>query len=110
MVRDVKKKDCSSGDLQNKSVIASVDDYYRDAASHSRIDKVKVPLLCVSAADDAVVCGLGMPIMESKNENVAFVLTEGGGHLGWIENSWTGLSECWVDRVVDQFFSQLCVK
>lgn len=88
----------------------SVDEYYRDASSHLRLESVRVPLLCVSAANDPIVCGTGMPLHSSRNEQVAFVLTEGGGHLGWIENSWNGLSECWVDRVVDQFFSQLKCK
>jgi predicted alpha/beta-fold hydrolase len=85
-----------------------VDDYYVDASSHIRVNNVSVPLLCVNSIDDAVVCGEGMPIYDSNNQQTVFVMTETGGHLGWIEN--TGISalrEGWVDKLVKQFFQQL---
>ncbi len=85
---------------------ASVEDYYRDASSHGRVDSVRVPLLSVSARDDPVVEAGGMPLTSCSNPHVAFVMAAHGGHLGFVDSS-GGLSRCWVDRVAGQFFDQL---
>jgi predicted alpha/beta-fold hydrolase len=79
---------------------------YRAASTHERLEAVAIPLLCVAARDDPVCCGASMPTFACRNERVAFVETARGGHLGFVDAR-GGLSDCWADRVVGQFFDQL---
>uniref|UniRef100_A0A1B6EDK0 AB hydrolase-1 domain-containing protein n=1 Tax=Clastoptera arizonana TaxID=38151 RepID=A0A1B6EDK0_9HEMI len=63
-----------------------VDDYYRHATLHEKIDKIKIPVLCLSAADDPFQPLDGIPI-NSANESttVAIIITARGGHIGFME-------------------------
>jgi len=65
-----------------------VDDYYHDASSKSRLPGVRVPLLCVSAADDPISIKRALPSREAveQNPNVILCVTHGGGHLGFFED------------------------
>jgi predicted alpha/beta-fold hydrolase len=69
---------------------------------------VKIPLLCISARDDPVVNPTIIPVdMPAQNPNVAVVVTERGGHLGFLEGWWpTGMN--WSDRLVVRFL-QICI-
>lgn len=80
--------------------------YYADASSDQRVGLVRTPLLCVSALDDPVVDSRGMPLYTCENPKVAFVLAETGGHLGFTEFSWDFLRASWIDRVVEEWFTQ----
>lgn len=79
--------------------------YYADASSHKRVDQVRIPLLCISAADDPVIDGNGQPTFTSNNPNVIFAVTETGGHLGYSEARWDWRFESWADRCAAAFIS-----
>lgn len=66
----------------------TVDDYYHDASSKTRLPGVRVPLLCVSAADDPISIERALPTREAveQNPNVILCVTHGGGHLGFFED------------------------
>ena len=85
----------------------SVNEYYQDASTHRRVKSVRVPLLCVSAADDPIVAAAGMPLDELTSPNAIFVLANTGGHLGFGEYSRDWLTVSWIDRVAKDFFGGL---
>lgn len=63
-----------------------VEDYYRSACLHDKLDEIKVPLLCLSAADDPFQPIEGIPIeAANKSSHVAIVVTARGGHIGFME-------------------------
>ena len=80
--------------------------YYTAASTHERVEAVRVPLLCLAARDDPVCCGSSMPLFSARNELLAFVETARGGHLGFVDAR-GGLSNCWADRLVLQWFDEL---
>ena len=64
-----------------------VNEYYMAAsASKKPLESITRPLLCLNAADDPFSPGEQIPVERIKNcENVALVLTETGGHVGFLE-------------------------
>lgn len=57
--------------------------YYRYASANQHAKNVKVPLLSLSSMDDPIVGTSTIPIEEAEgNENLVFVRTKNGGHLG----------------------------
>lgn len=83
--------------------------YYEDASCHTRVNKVDVPLLALSALDDPCVDSRGMPV-GSGSEFCTFVLTDAGGHLGFFRNAlnWRTLNyaDClavqWIGALIQQ--------
>lgn len=67
----------------------TVDDYYHDASSRRRLSLVRVPLLCVSAADDPISIERALPTRQEveQNNNVILCVTNGGGHLGFFQTA-----------------------
>jgi len=86
---------------------ANVDDYYRSACLHDKLDNIKVPLLCLSAADDPFQPKEGIPIEAAeKSSHVAIIVTNRGGHIGFME----GLLPTKVnfsDRIYSQLVSSI---
>lgn len=62
----------------------SVDQYYAASSSADAIPGIKIPTLCVQAANDPLVPYDALPIKRIEaNENCILVTTPFGGHLGW---------------------------
>ena len=84
---------------------------YHEAGSSVRVmDRVKIPLLCVSAKDDPICISEGIPYeMVKRNPNVILVTTNTGGHLGFFESTRDTLRNprkprtCWSTKVAREF-------
>lgn len=62
----------------------SPDEYYEWARSDTHVERVRVPLLAINAADDPIVRTLPVEaVVQSKC--VVLAVTPKGGHLGWFE-------------------------
>ncbi|XP_051136616.1 embryogenesis-associated protein EMB8-like [Andrographis paniculata] len=84
----------------------TVDAYYRQCSSANYVERVEVPLLCISSMDDPVCTSEAIPWDECRlNRNVILATTQHGGHLPFFEGS-TATSIWWV-KVVDEFLSTL---
>ncbi len=69
-----------------------VDAYYRASGSSQRLPAVRVPLLCVQAADDPIAVDAAVPrAAAAANPNVAMIVTPSGGHLGWMAAAGDGV-------------------
>lgn len=63
-----------------------VEDYYRTACLHDKLHLIRVPLVCLSAADDPFQPLQGIPVEAAKkSSHVAIVVTSRGGHIGFME-------------------------
>lgn len=66
----------------------SVKEYYDNDSCHEVIKNVKTPLLCIANRNDPLVHTkmIDIPYEASMcNENIITIVTEHGGHVGWIE-------------------------
>jgi len=62
---------------------AGAEDYYAQSSSANFVDRVKVPLLLISAEDDPFIPARCVP--RTRNHSVEVELWARGGHLGFIE-------------------------
>ena len=64
----------------------NVEDYWNKLSPHRQLLHVKIPLLCLNAADDVFSPEKSIPVhLTEKNPNIAFVVTAKGGHIGFME-------------------------
>lgn len=65
---------------------ASVDDYYSAATLRSQLINVKIPLVCINAADDIFCPANSIPCQEVlSTRNIALVISSRGGHIGFMD-------------------------
>lgn len=95
----------SSSHLQNDDMIArivgynNVDEYYKACASIERIRVTKIPTLLLTSRDDPLMDGhhVARDIAEiaEQNDRVMAVVTDKGGHMGWLSR--------WSEHVILDF-------
>eukprot|EP00242_Pyramimonas_sp_CCMP2087_P002582 CAMPEP_0198228596 /NCGR_PEP_ID=MMETSP1445-20131203/113677_1 /TAXON_ID=36898 /ORGANISM="Pyramimonas sp., Strain CCMP2087" /LENGTH=514 /DNA_ID=CAMNT_0043909001 /DNA_START=303 /DNA_END=1847 /DNA_ORIENTATION=+ len=78
---------------------ATVDDYYATCSSGNKIDKIKIPLLCIQAEDDPISLDAAIPRRAIEaNPNCVLVTTPTGGHLGWTAGERGPFNAPWTDK------------
>lgn len=83
-----------------------VHSYYAHATLHNKLHKIKVPLLCLSAADDPFQPLDAIPIKAAeKSSHVAILITARGGHIGFLEGWWPANKDQYMGRLFSQFFA-----
>jgi len=61
-------------------------EYYDKISSEKRVWRVRVPLLSINSEDDPFIEFKGVPVdAHTENENLLFLITKRGAHIGWIE-------------------------
>ncbi|EOA23252.1 hypothetical protein CARUB_v10017300mg, partial [Capsella rubella] len=82
----------------------SVDEYYSKSSSSKSVKQVRIPLLCIQAANDPIAPERGIPRDEIKaNPNCMLIVTPRGGHLGWVAGEEAPNGAPWTDPVVMEF-------
>jgi len=88
----------------------STTDYYNDASCVPYVHKIKIPMLFLNSLDDPVMPRHSErdPIIPTDairtNLNIAFAMTERGGHIGYLKN-FKFWDESWSDLVAGEFLS-----
>lgn len=102
----------------------NVDNYYKQATLHNKLHKIKVPTLCLSAADDPFqpldgelnlksaklkinfYRSTAIPIKAAEmSSHVAIVVTARGGHIAFLEGFWPGNKDQYMSRIFAQYFT-----
>jgi predicted alpha/beta-fold hydrolase len=82
-------------------------DYYHRAASMQVVDQIRVPTLILTAADDPFI-PVG-PFRDPKvtgNPAITVVITEHGGHCGFVEAAQDGYDGYWAEQQIVNFAAQ----
>ncbi|XP_068205561.1 protein ABHD1-like [Palaemon carinicauda] len=81
----------------------SAEEYYKAASLDDQLHKIRVPFLCLTAADDPFLPEKGIPVdRANQSSHVALLVTSRGGHVGFLE----GLFPYWTsygDRLLNQY-------
>ncbi|XP_063617082.1 protein ABHD1 [Cydia splendana] len=86
----------------------SVEAYYRAATLTDKLGAVRVPLLCLCAADDPFQPLEVLPLAEvAASKSVALAVPARGGHIGFLEGWWPAGQDQYMARVAVQYFSAL---
>lgn len=77
--------------------------YYIDASIHNKIHSLRIPVLTLNAADDPFSPLHAIPVKEAyENDHIAMVITQHGGHIGFVEGIYPG-GQTYMNRWVSQF-------
>ena len=84
-------------------------DYYHRASAMRVIDKIGVPTLIITAADDPFVppAPFKDPAL-TRNHNITLKLTPHGGHCGFVEEGSVGYDGYWAEREIVRFMASHC--
>lgn len=78
------------------------EDYFKDSTNNERMPKIKVPTLALNSADDVFSPYDTLPL-DKLNEAVVFVVTQRGGHLGFMDG-WKPAVPYYGDRLVESYY------
>lgn len=81
------------------------DEYFKDATNNERLPKIKVPTLALNSADDIFSPYETLPL-DRLNEAVVFVVTQRGGHLGFMDG-WGPSVPYYGDRLIEQYYKAM---
>lgn len=84
---------------------SSPDEYFKDSTNNDRLPKIKVPTLALNSADDLFSPYDTLPL-DRLNEATVFVVTQRGGHLGFMDGWWPSVPY-WGDQLIEQFHKAL---
>ncbi|XP_072948118.1 phospholipase ABHD3 [Epargyreus clarus] len=94
----------------------SVEAYYRAATLRDKLRAVRVPLLCLCAADDPFQPLEVLPLGEAgESARVALAVTARGGHIGFLEGWWPAPPARqphaqYIARLAQQYFAALLLR
>jgi len=82
-------------------------DYYHRASALRVVDRIRVPALILTAADDPFVPTA--PFADAAvagNARVQVVVTDAGGHCAWVERGGAGYDGYWAEREIVRFIER----
>lgn len=91
----------------------SAEAYYAAATLRGRLEAVRVPLLCLCAADDPFQSREALPRGEAaRSSRVALAVTARGGHIGFLEGLWPAAraERQYIARLAHQYFAALLAR
>jgi predicted alpha/beta-fold hydrolase len=85
---------------------SSADDYYTRSSSIRFLDRITVPTLCVSAADDPFLPPDVLPRVRAvASPAVTFIVTEHGGHVGFVTGPLPWRVVYWAEERIVEWLS-----
>ncbi|XP_077965726.1 phospholipase ABHD3-like [Styela clava] len=84
------------------------EEYYNDSSLDAdKLNAIARPVLCVGSNDDPFSPERGLPKEEiAQTENVALVMTYGGGHVSHLEG-WNPLSKSYFEKVMMEYLDAM---
>jgi predicted alpha/beta-fold hydrolase len=80
------------------------DDYYHRASAMRVIERVALPALIITAADDPFVpAEIFRDAALARNRNIRLIVTRHGGHCGFVEDASDGYDGYWAERQIIEF-------
>jgi len=86
---------------------ADADDYYARSSSIGWVDRITTPTLCLSAIDDPFLPSEAtLAFREAAPPVVEVLLTEHGGHVGFVSGPRPGRAEAWAERTALEWLAE----
>ena len=85
---------------------ADAEDYYRKSSSNRFIQSVRVPTLLIHSRDDPFLPPAALPLSEIEvNPFLSLILTESGGHVGFLEGGPPWNPTFWMEEQSASFLA-----
>ena len=83
-------------------------DYWSQASSAAYLERIRIPVLLIHAANDPFLPAEFLPLEKIKTSGFFSVLiTKDGGHLGFVSGSFPGKRTRWLEPVLFEFFKKV---
>jgi predicted alpha/beta-fold hydrolase len=82
-----------------------VHDYYEKSSCRQYLSKISVPTLIIHAKDDPFMTPDAIPDKSELSETIQLILTDKGGHVGFIEGSIPGMPQYWLEKTIPTHLS-----
>jgi predicted alpha/beta-fold hydrolase len=80
------------------SGFTDADDYWRRASCRPYLSRVMRPVLVINAVDDPFVPPAALPKPTELSASVRVVMTQHGGHVGFLGGRWPWRVDAWAER------------
>jgi predicted alpha/beta-fold hydrolase len=88
---------------------AGAADYYHRASAMRVIDRIRIPTLIITAADDPFVPpGSFRDAALVRNRQITLKVTAHGGHCGFVEDAKPGYDGYWAEKEIVEFAARHC--
>lgn len=84
----------------------SVDEYYSVTSSRYYLRDIERPTLLLHAKDDPFMTEDSIPIPEELSSSVELIVTEQGGHVGFIEGKYPWAPEYWLEKCIPNYLKK----
>lgn len=86
----------------------SVEDYYTFSTCLPAIERITIPFVCINALDDPIAHASILPVdLVSHTAKGAFIVTDQGGHQGWVNSFSCVWGHSWIENLVADIFEQM---
>ncbi|HBA65185.1 MAG TPA: hydrolase [Methylococcaceae bacterium] len=83
-----------------------VHDYYRRSSSRQYLKAIRVPTLLIQAFDDPFMTPAVLPSPDELSPSVMLEVTQGGGHVGFVEGCNPLKPKYWLERRIPRFIAE----
>ena len=80
-------------------------DYYDSCSSRQFLKDIKIATRIIHAADDPFMFEATVPAEDELSQSIDFLLTENGGHVGFVSGNLLMGSDYWCERKIVEFIS-----
>lgn len=85
----------------------NAEEYYKKASAISKIKKIKIPTIIIHSKDDPLIpYNTLIENKVTKNKKITLILTEKGGHVGFLGNKTKNEDQFWAENRVIDFFQK----
>ncbi len=81
----------------------NVKEYYKIASSRQYLKNITVPTLIIHSMDDPFMTIEAVPFPSELSSSTRMILTEKGGHVGFITGNIPGNAEYWLEKKIPEF-------
>lgn len=85
----------------------SANDYYAQSSSHKYLKNIQTPTLVIHAKDDPFLPEDAIPTQDNLSASTRLLLTESGGHVGFVSGSSPNSPIYWLEQVAPAYLRNL---
>lgn len=85
---------------------SNAEDYYEKSSSKQFLSTIRMPTLLIHSLDDPFLPSSAIPVQEVEaNPHLTLVVTERGGHMGFVQSGSPRLSPFWLEEQASEFLA-----
>ena len=84
---------------------SGAEEYYEKCSSRQFLKDIAVPTRVVHSADDPFMFETTIPDSEELNDNIDFLVTTHGGHVGFVSGAFPFFTDYWCEKMIVEYLA-----